>query len=953
MAQSRAVAAVARPVGPVTRPRRKQARTAAGTTPATRAAPHDGPLGVQLLLSAQRSAGNRATSSLLAGRRANPGAGVQPVAQRGLADDAAAAAGGLLDALRARAASLVAAVRERAGAAWARLRALGSSLSEGLESLAGSAVERVTARWRALQDRARSLWDALATRARSLAASVKGRLAQLVTGLRRGWDGLEDAGRHLLDGLKQRAAGLLELAKGRGTAMLGGPGACVTPETLHGVRGALDREGGAGLGGLDSAADGSLAGLAARWSALDAESRGGSGELNGFGGQASSELGAEVGSATAGVQTAGGELRAQAGAAGEEVGGRSATAVEGARTEHATAVSEVRNEADSGASGLRGMLGTIGSLLAGAAESVIGSAAGQAGAAESDLRGKGSSLLSGLEGLARSLAQRLAALIQQVEAGLGGVLRELSARPDAARDLLRQGWDWARNRASGVLGKLRSGWSWLRSRAGAAWRAVRDRLLGLRGRASAALGLAEADSCSLDRARGEADVLAAARIDAPGGAAIRSPVLFKGRPGLATLAAGPATLARRIGGGQPLEPRVRARMEGAFGADFSGVRVHTDAEGARSADELNARAYTIGEHVAFGTGEYRPDTLLGDALIAHELSHLVQQRTAGAAAFAAEDGSETAVEMDADRSAVLAVARIWLGAKAALVPALESAMPRLRSGLGLRRCGKEKCCTDTPAPTGPLVPVEPQHDCEPFAEERNNVFATQKLASPTDRPTHYGKTTISLTDGPAALDPALVALDGKCGERCKPTGSEPRFVLSPFIYVKAGRYDDGTRKAPAGTKCAGKRLPAFEVVSDKLAAKIKAAEVEHCRDLKVAWRKTIGRYQAAVNELTGGFCVEHGDGGPKVGNCKDEYARRLEARTGMSYAGMKTIWECLAGLTVTQRDDKKFHNISGKTTTVVTPDCKEIEVHDADDASVLSHVGSPTSEELVKDCGEP
>lgn len=66
-------------------------------------------------------------------------------------------------------------------------------------------------------------------------------------------------------------------------------------------------------------------------------------------------------------------------------------------------------------------------------------------------------------------------------------------------------------------------------------------------------------------------------------------------------------------------------MEPRFGRDFSGVRVHTDYDAAESASALNARAYTAGRDVVFGAGKYTPSTDTGRSLIAHELTHVVQQ----------------------------------------------------------------------------------------------------------------------------------------------------------------------------------------------------------------------------------------------------------------------------------------------------------------------------------------
>jgi Domain of unknown function (DUF4157)/NAD:arginine ADP-ribosyltransferase len=106
--------------------------------------------------------------------------------------------------------------------------------------------------------------------------------------------------------------------------------------------------------------------------------------------------------------------------------------------------------------------------------------------------------------------------------------------------------------------------------------------------------------------------------------------------------------------GRPLDPQVRARMDRAFGVDFGGVRVHTDL----AADTLNravgASASTLGNHVYFRDGAYRPTGSHGDRLLAHELTHVVQQRGATGPARgvgAAYGGPEVAAEATAARVA--------------------------------------------------------------------------------------------------------------------------------------------------------------------------------------------------------------------------------------------------------------------------------------------------------------
>jgi hypothetical protein len=79
------------------------------------------------------------------------------------------------------------------------------------------------------------------------------------------------------------------------------------------------------------------------------------------------------------------------------------------------------------------------------------------------------------------------------------------------------------------------------------------------------------------------------------------------------------------GSGAPLPGDVRAYFEPRFGHDFSRVRVHTDGQAARSAEALGAQAYTFGNDVVLGAGQYAPHTGEGRQLLAHELAHVVQQ----------------------------------------------------------------------------------------------------------------------------------------------------------------------------------------------------------------------------------------------------------------------------------------------------------------------------------------
>jgi hypothetical protein len=93
--------------------------------------------------------------------------------------------------------------------------------------------------------------------------------------------------------------------------------------------------------------------------------------------------------------------------------------------------------------------------------------------------------------------------------------------------------------------------------------------------------------------------------------------------------------------GQPLDPATRGFMESRFGHDFSRVRVHADATTAESARAVNARAYTVGHDLVFGAGQYAPETSEGRRLVAHELTHVVQQTTASNQRRSAEFASSS------------------------------------------------------------------------------------------------------------------------------------------------------------------------------------------------------------------------------------------------------------------------------------------------------------------------
>jgi hypothetical protein len=175
-------------------------------------------------------------------------------------------------------------------------------------------------------------------------------------------------------------------------------------------------------------------------------------------------------------------------------------------------------------------------------------------------------------------------------------------------------------------------------------------------------------------------------------------VLFKAREGGAHAPDDPRAVQAQLTAGQPLDGQVRGGLEQAFGANLSDVRVHTGGQAAQLSEQMNARAFTVGRDIGFGSGEYQPGTPVGDALIAHEAAHVLQQGSASTPVVQQKGGDYGALEADADRSAVGAVASMWGGARGAfaslwggtkgsIAQLARTSIPQLTTGLRLQGCG--------------------------------------------------------------------------------------------------------------------------------------------------------------------------------------------------------------------------------------------------------------------------
>lgn len=136
-------------------------------------------------------------------------------------------------------------------------------------------------------------------------------------------------------------------------------------------------------------------------------------------------------------------------------------------------------------------------------------------------------------------------------------------------------------------------------------------------------------------------------------------------------------------GGQPLDSATRAFFEPRFGYVFSNVRLHADHHAAESAKAVGARAYTVGEHIVFGSRQFSPGTTSGRELMAHELTHVIQQGRADATRQPEEETNDGRLPED-DR----------LSVSSSALNVSRQVTPTLGAGLRLQRAACP-CCVDS------------------------------------------------------------------------------------------------------------------------------------------------------------------------------------------------------------------------------------------------------------------
>jgi Domain of unknown function (DUF4157) len=251
-----------------------------------------------------------------------------------------------------------------------------------------------------------------------------------------------------------------------------------------------------------------------------------------------------------------------------------------------------------------------------------------------------------------------------------------------------------------------------------------------------------------------------------------------------------AAIERSRGGGQTLDAGVRRQMESAFGADFSGVRVHTGAESHSLNRAVNAIAFTTGQDIFFRNGAYDPASSSGRELLAHELTHVVQQGGRAIVQGKLVVGEpDDAYEQEADQVARSITANLDQFPASLAVGAAPSVTVH-------RQCA---CMEDTAA----------GEDCEECRNKKSAVLESNHS------PAHIQRVHLDAT-GRKQFDCADYANDAKL-EAC--LNDEDRLgpgAISPTVLkVQNGLQKDGADLGPDGADgkygpATGKAVQAFK-----------------------------------------------------------------------------------------------------------------------------------------------
>jgi LysM repeat protein len=263
----------------------------------------------------------------------------------------------------------------------------------------------------------------------------------------------------------------------------------------------------------------------------------------------------------------------------------------------------------------------------------------------------------------------------------------------------------------------------------------------------------------------------------PGNSAGMQRVALMRRGSAAEPQAEAADVVSRLGPGRALDADVAARMGSALGASFGAVQLHDDPTSAATTGSLGARALAVGNHIAFAPNEYAPGTPIGDALIAHELAHVVQQGGTGQVARSVD--GEASLEADADAATISALDVLHGGSAGR-----RGLGPALQSGLRLQRCNRA-----SPPIPGTATPTHSTAQGPDVLSGTHTVTTAQQAQ--IEAILHPGSTVVA---GAVSAPPPATGIGvGGAFE------SEMVKVVEAFVHTMAAKHDALVAGGPAVT----------------------------------------------------------------------------------------------------------------------------------------------------------
>lgn len=213
-----------------------------------------------------------------------------------------------------------------------------------------------------------------------------------------------------------------------------------------------------------------------------------------------------------------------------------------------------------------------------------------------------------------------------------------------------------------------------------------------------------------------------------------SGILFKANDGGANPTQSPQSVMQSLGKGNAMDGGPRGTMETALGSSFSDVEIHTDSNAANLSKNMNARAFTVGNHIAFGKGEYQPGTVEGNALLAHELAH-VQQQSGAQKNGLGWDGNKNNKELEEEADEAAVQSLMVSGGNGKRMQRLsKNVKGRLKRGLSIQRCsdkpkGKSDVFTYTKSINTPAATVTGTKDAKELARMTISKWKTGEPAA--------------------------------------------------------------------------------------------------------------------------------------------------------------------------------------------------------------------------------